>query len=165
MEVFVFQDPGGVEAEVYADVAVLFEAGGVEVGAEAYYADSGGFQLPEGVELGFVVGFGGGVGGPEGPVHFELVGGVFVELLGGFGHGGLDDGAFGVGGVGRAGVVDVDALVGGGLGPVDGVGAGGLDSGEGAAGFAVGGDESELAEHSGESGGERLEAEVRVPEA
>ena len=47
----VFEGPGGIEAEVYADVAVLFEAGVVEVGAEAEDADGGGAELPERVEL------------------------------------------------------------------------------------------------------------------
>ena len=95
VEIFVFEYPGGVEAEVYADVAVLFVAAVVEVGAEADDADFGGFQFPDGVEAGF---FGcGGVGCPEGPAHFELVGGVVVELVGGFGYGGFDGGAVGVG--------------------------------------------------------------------
>ena len=61
VELFVFEgfgEPGGVEAEVDADVAVLFEAGVVELGAEAEDADGGGLELPEGVEadgLGFGV--------------------------------------------------------------------------------------------------------------
>ena len=53
VEFFVFEgfgEPWGVEAEVDADVAVLFEAGVVELGAEADDADGGGLELPEGVE-------------------------------------------------------------------------------------------------------------------
>ncbi len=46
-----FGEPGGIEAEVDADVAVLLEAGVVELGAEAEDADGGGLELPEGVEV------------------------------------------------------------------------------------------------------------------
>ena len=81
------KDPGGVEAEVDADVAVLFEAGVVEAGAEAEDADGAGFVAPEGVELGVGGGGGGDVGGPEVPLHLELDGHVVVEVLGGFGDG------------------------------------------------------------------------------
>ena len=99
--------PGGVETEIDADVSVLLEAGVVEVGTEAEDADGGGLELPEGVEVdeGVViivlidVGIGSsggwsvvGFGDPELPAHLELVGHVVVELLGGLGHGGLDDG-------------------------------------------------------------------------
>ena len=55
VELFVvegFGEPGGVEAEIDADVAVLLEAGVVELGAEAEDADGGGAELPEGIELG-----------------------------------------------------------------------------------------------------------------
>ena len=55
VEVLVFEgfgEPGSVEAEVDADVAVLFEAGVVELGAEADDSDGGGLELPEGVECG-----------------------------------------------------------------------------------------------------------------
>src|SRR5437899_1960309 len=49
---FIFQgvvhDPWGVEAEVDADVAVLLEAGVVELGAKAEDADDGGAEFPEG---------------------------------------------------------------------------------------------------------------------
>jgi len=52
-----FGEPRGVEAEVDADVAVLFEAGVVELGAEAEDADGGRLELPESVEGGgFVFG-------------------------------------------------------------------------------------------------------------
>ena len=49
VELIVFEglgEPGGVEAEVDADVAVLFEAGVVELRAEADDADGGGLRLP-----------------------------------------------------------------------------------------------------------------------
>jgi hypothetical protein len=110
VELGVFQKPGGVEAEVDADVAVLVEAGVVELGAEAEDADGGGLLLPGGVEAAGFEGVGGVVddGGPELPLHLELVGHVVVELLGGLGDGGFDEG---VGGVFGALVVDVDALV------------------------------------------------------
>ena len=158
------EDPGGVEAEVDADVAVLFEAGVVEVGAEAQDADGAGFVAPEGVELGFFGGGGGDVGGPEVPLHLELYGHVVVEVLGGLGDGVFDDG---VGGVFGAVVVDVEALVGGGLGEVDGVDGGGGDAaGLGlCGGVGRGGYEGELAEHAGEGRGEGFEAKVGVPEA
>ena len=89
--------PGGVEAEVDANVAVLLVGGVVEVGTEADDADGAGLEAPEGVELGVGAGGGGDVGGPEVPAHLELVGHVVVELLGGFGDGVFDDGVFGVG--------------------------------------------------------------------
>ena len=157
VEVFVFEDPGGVEAEVDADVAVLFVAGGVEGGAEAGDADGGRFEAPGGVEAG------GRLGVPEHPAHFELVGAVVVELLGGFGDGVFDDGAFGVGSFGGTLVVDVDALVDGGLGPVDGVDGGGGDAAEVGGGFAVFRDDGELAQDAGERGGQGFKAEVREP--
>ena len=131
VEVLVFEgfgEPGSVEAEVDADVAVLFVGGVVEVGAEAEDADGGGFELPEGVELRLRFGWlpdGVGVGGPELPAHLELVGHVVVELLGGFGYGVFDDGG---GGVFGAVVVDVEALVGGGFVEADGVDGGGGDA-------------------------------------
>ena len=49
VEIFVFDslgEPGGVEAEVDANVTVLFEAGVVELRAEADDADGGGLRLP-----------------------------------------------------------------------------------------------------------------------
>ena len=46
-----FGKPGSVEAEVDADVAVLFEGGFVELGPEANDADGGGLPLPEGVKV------------------------------------------------------------------------------------------------------------------
>jgi hypothetical protein len=107
------------------------------------------------------------LGGPEQPAHLELEGHVVVELLGGLGDGGLDDGVGGVeGGVGeRAGRDagrggfgdDVDALVGGRLGEVNGIGRGGGD--------ALLADHGELAHDSGERGGQRLQTEVGIPEA
>ena len=60
--------------------------------------------------------------------------------------------------VGGAGVVDVDALVGGSFGEVDGVGRGGGDA-------VLFGDDGELAENGGEGLGEVVEAEVGEPEA
>ena len=122
-----FCEPGGVEAKVDADVAVLFEAVVVELGAKAEDFDSGGLGFPEGVEgSGFCDLIGGCVGSPELPAHLELVGHVVVELLGGLGDGVFDDGG---GGVFGAVVVDVDALVGGGFGEADGIDAGGGDAG------------------------------------
>ena len=44
------QDPGGVEAEVDADVAVLLVGGLVELGAETDDVDGGWLRAPEGVE-------------------------------------------------------------------------------------------------------------------
>jgi hypothetical protein len=88
-----------------------------------------------------------------------------VELLGGLGDCVLDDGAFGIGGVLGAIVVDVDPLVGRRFGPVDRIDAGGGDAAEGAGGLAVFGDEGELAEDADECSGERVEAKVGVPEA
>jgi hypothetical protein len=151
-----FGEPWGVEAEVDADVAVLFEGGVVELGAEAEDADGRGLELPEGVEGG---GFGdlrgAEVGGPELPAHLELVGHVVVELFGGLGDGVFDDGG---GGVFGAVVVDVDALVGGGLGEADGIGRGCGDAGV----FA---DEGELTHDRDHGRGEGVEAEVGEPEA
>src|ERR1700722_14893973 len=46
-----FGEPWGVEAEVEADVAVLLEAGIVELRAEAEDADGGGLEFPEGIEV------------------------------------------------------------------------------------------------------------------
>ena len=65
----------------------------------------------------------------------------------------------------RALVVDVNALVDGGLGPVDGIGAGGGDAGELGLGAAFAGDGDELTEHADERVGEGLETEVREPKA
>ncbi len=47
-----FKSPGRVEAEVDADVAVLFVGAEIEVGAEADDADAGGLEPPAGVEAG-----------------------------------------------------------------------------------------------------------------
>jgi len=186
-----FWNPRGVEAEVDEDMAVLLVSGDVEAGAEAEDADGVGAQLPGGVGIGegggvkievgvlawmegVAVGGGkvqaaeGGIGfieRPELPAHLELVGHVVVELLGGFGDGGIDGGVGwigggvdlgGVGGRAWAGV-DVDALVGGGFGEVDGVCGGCGDT------FSA--DQGELAEHADERGGEGLQAEVWIPEA
>jgi len=180
VEVFVgegFGQPGCVEAEVDADVAVLLEAGIVELGAEAEDADGGGLELPEGVEggglvfgvrvglkVGIGLGFGDGVDlrGPEEPAHLELVGHVVVELLGGLRYGALDDGTGGVLIFFGAGVVDVDALVGGGFGEADGVDAGCVDALARWVGAAA--DEGELAHDRDKGAGEGLEAEVGEPE-
>jgi hypothetical protein len=155
LDVFLDVAGGGlVELGVFADVAVLVEAGVVELGAEAEDADGGGLLLPGGIEAaGF---FGGFVEdrGPELPLHLELVGHVVVELLGGFGDGGFDEG---VGGLLGALVVDVDALVDGGLGEAEGVGRGDGDA-------LVSADERELAHDADERFGQRGEAEVRIPE-
>ena len=147
-------------------------------GAEAEDADGGGLEAPGGVGwVGGIFGIFGvvddgevGVDGlkagagvtngvevrcPEFPAHFELVGHVFVEEFGGFGDGVFDDG--GLGGLGAV-VVDEEALVGGWLGEVDGVGGCGGDTG-------VAGDERELAQHGDERGGEGLEAKVGKPHA
>ena len=118
-----------------------------------------GSRVQAGVEAG-----GAGLGDPEAPAHFELIGGVVVELLGGFG-----DGVFGEWRRRRrrlaALVVDVNALVDGRLGPVDRIGAGGGDAGELGVGAAFTRDSNELTEHAGECVGEGLETEVREPEA
>ena len=125
VQLFVFErfgEPRGVEAEVYADVTVLFEAGIVELRAEAEDLDCGWLELPEGVERdGFCDLVGAGFGRPELPAHLKLVGHIVVELLGGFGYGVFDDGG---GGVFGAVVVDIDALVDGSFGEVDGIDAG-----------------------------------------
>ena len=156
VELGVLEEPRGIEAEVDADVAVLIEAGIVELGAETQDADGGGLLLPGGVETAGFKRFGGFVddGGPELPLHLELVGHVVVELLGGFGDGGFDEG---VGGLLGAFVVDVDALVDGGLGEAEGIGRGDGDA-------LVSADEGELAHHADQGFGQRVEAEVRVPE-
>jgi hypothetical protein len=156
VEFGVFEKPGSVQAEVDADVTVLVEAGVVELGTEAEDADGGGLLLPGGVEAAGFESFGGLVedGGPELPRHLELVGHVVVELLGGLGDGGFDEG---VGDLLGALVVDVDALVDGGLGEGDGVGRGDGDA-------LVSADERELAHDADEGFGQRGEAEVRVPE-
>ncbi len=170
VELFVFEgfgQPWGVEAEVDADVAVLLEAGVVELGAEAEDSDGRGLGLPEGVECGVVVvlvevgievGVGDAVGidfgGPEVPLHLELVGHVVVELLGGFGYGVFDDGT---GGVFGAVVVDVEALVGGGFVEADGVDAGCGDA-------LVSTNECELTHDRDEGVGEGFKAEVGEPE-
>ena len=130
VELFVvkgFGEPGSVEAEVDADVAVLLEAGVVELRTEAQDFDAGGLEFPKGVEGGpFCNLIGARVRSPEFPAHLELVGHVIVELFGGLGDCVFDDGARGVFG---SVVVDVDALVGGGLGETDGINAGSGDAG------------------------------------
>ena len=151
----VVHDPGGVEAEVDANVAVLLVSGIVEVRAEAENADGGGLELPKGIESGgWIVGIC-GFREPELPLHLELVSHIVVELLGGLGYGVFDDGGFGVLG---AVVVDVDALIGRGFGEVDGI-----DRGSGDAFFST--NEHKLAEDRNQCGGQRLEAEVGEPEA
>ena len=152
----VVEDPWRVESEVDADVAVLLKGGVVEAGAEAEEADGGGLELPEWVEAG--VGVGGEVWRPEVPAHFELVGHVVVELLGGFGDGVFDEG---VGGIFGAVVGDVDALVGGGFSEADGVYGGSGDT----LGLGAAADAGKLVQDGDERGGERLKAEVGEPEA
>lgn len=137
-------------------MAVLLEGGVVETGAEAEDANGRGLTLPEGVECGGLCDLNGaGVGRPEIPAHLELVGGVFVELLGGLGYGVFDEGG---GGLFGAVIVDVETLIGGGLVEADGVGAGGPDA-------RVAADEGELAHDRDECRGEALETEVGEPEA
>ena len=162
VEAIVFEGveyPGGVEAEVDANVAVLLVGGGVEVGAEADDADGAGLEPPESIELVGGAGCGRDVGGPEVPAHLELVGEVVMELLGGLGDGVFDDGVFGVAGFGGTFVVDEDALVGGGFGEADGV-----DGGDGDSLVFLAADKGELAEDADERGREGLEAEVGKPE-
>ena len=108
----------------------------------------------------------------EVPAHLELYGHVVVEVLGGFGDGIFDDGATGCRRfAGCAGVVDVDALVGGGFSERDGIDGGGGDTlgcgirGGAGVGWGVRADSGELAEDAGERSGKRLEAEVGEPEA
>ncbi len=103
-------------------------------------------------------------GDPEAPAHLELVGGVVVELLGGFGDGGFGEAGVGVGGFGAV-VVDVNTLVDGGFGPVDGIRGGGGDAGELGMGAGLAGDDDELAQDADEGVGQGLEPEVRKPEA
>ena len=153
-----FEGPGRVEAEVDADVAVLFVGAEVEVGAEADDADAGGLEAPGGVEA-----CGAGLGDPEAPAHFEFIGGVVVELLGGFGDGGFGEGGVGLGGF-AAFVVDVNTLIYRGLGPIDGVGGGGGDAGELGVGAGLAGDGDELPEDADEGAGQGLEPEVGEPE-
>ena len=108
-------------------VVGVVEGGGIEIGVGVVLVAAGGEA--KGAECGIVA-----LLGPELPAHLELVGHVVVELLGGFGDGGFDKCVGGVGGwidwgVGRlAGGVDIDALVGGGLGEVDGIGGGSGDA-------------------------------------
>ena len=154
--------------------------------AEAEDADGVGAQPPggaggaggEGVEIGVgvvLVAAGGEakaavcrllvLGGPELPAHLELVRHVVVELLGGLGDGGVDEFVEGVGGgidwdggvEVRGGGIGVDALVGGRLGEVDGIGGGGGDT--------LGADLGELAQDPGKRGRQGLQAEVGIPEA
>jgi len=81
-----FGEPGSVEAEINADVAILFVGGVVELGAEAEEAHSGLLRLPDGIECDGFRDLGlAGVGRPELPAHLELVGGVIVKLLRGLG--------------------------------------------------------------------------------
>ncbi len=186
---FVVGDPGGVEAEVDEQVAVLLVSGVVKVGAEAEDAYGVGAKFPWGVAIAegrlvevWVGGLGvevvdvasvvqSAIGGvrlierPELPAHLEFVGHVVVELLGGFPDGGFDGGIRSVcGGVdfswadgGELVGVDVDSLVGGCLGEVDGVG--------GRRGDTLGADQGKLAEHADQLGGKGFQAEVVVPEA
>jgi hypothetical protein len=177
VEVFVgegFGKPRGVEAEIDADMAVLLEAGVVELGAKAEEADGGGLEPPEGVErsgfkFGVRVNLGVGIGlrfgefgRPEEPTHFELVGHVVVELLGGLGYSAFDDGAGGVLVFFGAVVGDVDALVGGGFGEANGIDRGGVDALAGGVGAAA--DEGELAHDRNQRRGQGVEAEVGKPE-
>ena len=105
------------------------------------------------------------LGGPELPAHLELVCHVVVELLGGLGDGGIDEFVEGVGGgidwdggvEVRGDGIGVDALVGGRLGEVDGIGGGGGDT--------LGSDLGELAQNAGKRVGQGLQAEVGIPEA
>src|SRR5579875_3382210 len=134
---FVIEGEGGIEAEVDADVAVGLIGAVVELRAETGDADSGRLQTPGWVQLGvsgvlvFFLGetVSANKGGrsvlrePETPAHFELVGGIFVELLRGFRNGNVDAGSLGVGTGRGAVIVDEDALVGGRLGPVQRVGS------------------------------------------
>jgi hypothetical protein len=168
------------------EVSVLLVTGDVEAGAESENADGLGAQPPivvgevegGGIEIGVgvvLVAAGGeakgaecgivALLGPELPVHLELVGHVVVELLGGFGDGGVDEfvGCFDGGidwdggvEVGR-GRLDVDALVGGRLGEVNGIGGGSGDT--------LGADQCKLAQDAGKRGGKGLQAEVGIPEA
>lgn len=174
--VCVVEDPGVIEAEVYADVAVLFEGGVVKLRTEAEKADGGGVGAPERVELtggvegegcvGAVVGAArAGVGGPEAPLHLEFVGHVVVEDLGGLGDGGLDDGGGGVLIFFGAFVGDVEALVDGGFREADGVGGGGLHPLGLHVALVAAADERELAHDARKCGGKGFQAEVGEPEA
>jgi len=80
-----------------------------------------------------------------------------VELLGGFGDGVLDDGTGGVLVFFGAIVVDVDALVGGGLGEADGI-----DAGRSYALFSA--DKRKLAHDRDDGRRQGFEAEVGKPE-
>ena len=153
------EDVAGWRVESGFDV--VMEAGLVEDGFEGLLVLVGG----GGVVFGVVGAWGFGLRLPEEPAHFELVGGVVVELLGGFGDGVFDDGVLDVGGVFGALVVDEDALIDGGLCPVDGVGGSGGDAAELAGGFAFSGDGGELAENARQRRWEGLQAEVGEPEA
>ena len=74
-----FEGPGGVEAEVDADVAVLGVAGLVELGAEAEDADGGWALLPEG---GGGVRFAGEGDGLVGAAGGDVVEAVFEVCVG-----------------------------------------------------------------------------------
>ena len=150
----VVEDPGGVEAEVDADVPVLFIGGLVEHGAEAEDLDGGWLGEPKGVECGGPFGI---FGGPEAPLHLELVGHIVVELLGSLSNGVVDDGV--LGGLGAV-IIDVDTLVDGCFVEGDGVNGGRGDS----LGFWTG-DGCELAEDADELAGQAVKAEVGKPEA
>ena len=151
-----FEDPGGVEAEVDADVTVLLEGGVVEGGAEAEDADGGGRGLPEEVEFCAFDGLR-CLGEPEVPLHLELVGGVLVEEFGGFGDSVVNDGGGGVFIFRGAGIKDELALIDRGLGEADRIGSGGGDAGQA-------GDAGELTHDRDERGGERGKTEVGEPE-
>lgn len=145
------EEEWGVEAEVDANVAILFEGGVVKVGAEGEELDRGGKALPAAVEAGFA-----GLPGPEPPLHLELVDRVFVEYLHGFGNGVFDERVLLFNSLG-AGVEDVLALVDGWRGEADRVRGGGGDPRQA-------GDAGELAQDGDYGFRQGGEAEVGKPD-
>ena len=168
-------------------MTVLLVTGDVELGAEAEDADRVQAWLPErigvvegalrrtrfggaivvdgGREVEAAIGWVGLGGRPQVPAHLELISHVLVELLGGFGYRGLECGVVCTGGGVNFGAVDpgaladvnVDTLVAGRLGEVDGI--------CGCGGDTLSTHQRELAQDSGERARQGFEAEVGVPQA
>ena len=123
VELVVFKHPGRIETEIDPNVAVLIVGCLVEVGAEAGNPNACRFKPPGRIKRGFLA-LRASIRQPEHPAHLEFVGAVVMQLFGSFGDRVFDDGCFRVGRAFGAVVVDVDALIGGRLRPIDRVDAG-----------------------------------------
>ena len=159
IQLFVLEHPGRIQPKIHPNLPILLETASIKLRTKPCDLHPPRLQPPRRVQATAL-----SIRKPKHPDHLELIRHIVMHLLGSLGNGALDDGALSVGRGLRPIVIHIDPLIGRRLGPVNRVNASRRHAAKRTVRLAILRDHGKLPQHAHQRRGQRLQAEVRVPQ-